>query len=194
MLDTIIAWDRSLFLLVNHGLANPVFDVFFKAITNGKHWIIPGIIAALLYLKTERKKALLVLLLSIITVAITDPLAAQIIKPFFHRLRPCNPHALVEGGRFLLGHKTSYSFPSSHAVNMFGQAVLFSLFYPRFAAWFFLFAATIGFSRIYVGVHYPLDVLGGAAIGTLGGALVFAMYRVTVYGAKRARSGPQKPS
>jgi undecaprenyl-diphosphatase len=149
-----------------------------------------------LYLKVEKKCALLVLLLSAATVALSDPIAAHFIKPFVHRLRPCNPHALVEGGRFLLGYKTSFSFPSSHAMNMFGQALLFTFFYPRYGIWFFLFASTIGFSRIYVGVHYPFDVLGGAMFGMLCGAFVFGVYKITVYSMKRmhggrTRSGPE---
>jgi undecaprenyl-diphosphatase len=180
MLDTLLAWDRSLFLLINHVLANGALDLFFTTITNGKFWILPGILAALVFLKVEKKRALLVLLLAGLTVALTDPVCARLIKPLFHRLRPCNPDALVEGGRFLLGYKTSLSFPSSHAMNMFGQATLFSFFYPRPGPWFFLFAAAIGYSRIYVGAHYPLDVLGGALFGAVCGALVYGAYRMAV--------------
>jgi undecaprenyl-diphosphatase len=181
MLHTLLALDRSLFLLINNGLTNGVLDAFFTAVTNGKFWILPGVLAALVYLKAGKKRALLVLLLAAATVALSDPVCARIIKPLFHRLRPCNPLDLVEGGRFLLGYKTSFSFPSSHAMNMFGQATLFSFFYPRLCPWFFLFAAIIGFSRIYVGVHYPLDVLGGAAFGTLCGALVYGAYRLALF-------------
>jgi undecaprenyl-diphosphatase len=150
------------------------------AITDGRHWIVPGIIVALVYLRFGKKHALTVLLLSAATVAITDPVCAHIIKPLFHRLRPCNPSDLVEGGRFLLGYKNSLSFPSSHAMNMFGQAVLFSFFYPRFSVWFFLFATIISFSRIYVGVHYPLDVLGGAVFGAACGLFVTAVYKMVL--------------
>lgn len=188
MLDTLLSWDRSLFLLINHALANGALDAFFVVITNGKFWILPGILAALLFLKAEKKRALLVLLLAALTVALTDPACARLIKPLFHRLRPCNPEDLVEGGRFLLGYKASFSFPSSHAMNMFGQATLFSFFYPRFAAWFFLFAAAIGYSRIYVGVHYPLDVLGGAVFGAACGALVYGTYRTALL---LRRPGPE---
>jgi undecaprenyl-diphosphatase len=83
---------------------------------------------------------------------------------------------VIPDGRFLIGRKTSNSFPSSHAMNMFAQATLFSLLYRRRAAWFFLFAAIIGFSRIYVGVHYPFDVLGGALFGMCIGGLVYWVY------------------
>jgi undecaprenyl-diphosphatase len=178
MLDTILAWDTALFLFINATLAHPLLDPFFVTITNGRFWIAPGVaLVALLFWKMDKKRAVLIVLLSVITVAVTDPLGAQIIKPLFHRLRPCNPDVLIEGGRFLLGAKRSLSFPSIHALNMFGQAMLFSLLYPRLTVWLFLFAGLIGYSRIYVGVHYPLDVLGGAIIGMACGAAVFSVYR-----------------
>ena len=65
-------------------------------------------------------------------------------------------------------------------MNMFAQAMLFACFYRRRAVWFFSFAALIGFSRVYTGVHYPFDVLGGAALGVCVGALVFWGYRAVV--------------
>jgi undecaprenyl-diphosphatase len=180
MLSALHAADTALFLFINVTLANPLLDPFFVTITNGRFWIAPGIaLVALLFWKMDKKRAGLLVLLSVITVAITDPLGAQIVKPLFHRLRPCNPDVLVEGGRFLLGHKTSLSFPSIHALNMFAQAMLFSLLYPRLAVWLFLFAGLIGYSRIYVGVHYPLDVLGGAIIGMVCGAAVFCCYKIS---------------
>ncbi|MBN1128521.1 MAG: phosphatase PAP2 family protein [Chitinispirillaceae bacterium] len=179
MLDAILNGDTALFLFINATLAHPLLDPFFVTITNSRFWIVPGaLLVGLLFWKMDRKRAVLLVLLSMVTVAITDPLAAQVIKPLFHRLRPCNPEVLIEGGRFLLGYKTSFSFPSNHAMNMFAQAMLFSLLYPRLSAWFFLFAGLIGYSRIYVGVHYPLDVLGGALIGMSCGAGVYGGYRL----------------
>jgi undecaprenyl-diphosphatase len=176
VIDVIVRIDTLLFIFFNHSLANPVFDVIFPVLTNGKFWIAPGIIAAAVFIFRERKKAVAILCLSLITVGISDPVCNRLIKPAVHRLRPCNPQVHIETGRFLLGQKTSDSFPSSHAMNMFAQAALFSFFYRKRAFCFFLFAAVIGFSRIYVGVHYPFDVLGGAVFGTGSGMLVVSMY------------------
>jgi undecaprenyl-diphosphatase len=177
MIALITHLDTALFLFFNHTIANPEFDWIFPLITNGKFWIIPGIAAALIFIKIEKRKALVVLVLSLLTVSVSDPVCNRIIKPTVHRLRPCDPRVHLETGRFLLGRKTSLSFPSSHAMNMFAQAMLLTLLYRRRAIWFFSFATIIGFSRVYTGVHYPFDVLGGAFFGVLIGALVFYGYR-----------------
>jgi membrane-associated phospholipid phosphatase len=146
-------------------------------VNKGIFWLGPGVVAALFVLpRLGWRKALPFLALVAVTVTLTDQLATSLIKPLVHRLRPCNPQALVDHGRFLLGYKTSFSFPSNHAMNMFGQATLLAFLYRRYAVYFFLFAAFIAYSRVYVGVHYPLDVIGGAIFGIICGAAVYAGY------------------
>jgi undecaprenyl-diphosphatase len=176
MYDFLLSIDHSLFLLINACLIHPFLDVIFVNITEPRFWIVPGTIAAVLFVRKEKKKALIVLGLAVLTVSITDPLAARLIKPLAGRLRPCNPDALIEGGRFLLGYKSSFSFPSSHSMNMFAEATLLSFFYPKRKIWFFLFASSIGYSRIYVGVHYPIDVAGGAVMGIIVASVVYYGY------------------
>ena len=84
-----------------------------------------------------------------------------------------------------LGHVPhDASFPSGHTTMAFASATVLSYFRPRWAPAFFLLAVAIGFSRVYVGVHYPLDVLGGAFLGLLIGAAVIALLRL---GATRRR-------
>jgi len=186
--------DAGLFLFLNRDIANPVFDFLFPIITNGRFWIVPGIIAVIVFIRVERKKALIITGLALVTLAITDPLASQVIKPLIHRHRPCDPSFLVSGGHFLIGMKTSLSFPSSHSMNIFAQAMLFTYFYPRLWIWFFSFAGIIGFSRIYVGVHYPFDVAGGAILGITIALLVFISYRAVMATIdKRHRHGRDVP-
>lgn len=178
MIEQILSFDKSLFLLLNSGFSNGFFDLFFLTITEPRSWIIPGIAGIALIIFKEKKGALIIIGLSLLTVAITDPVSARIMKPFFGRLRPCHPEAFVEGGRFLFGYKTSLSFPSCHSVNIFAQATLFSFFYPRLKFIFVIFAVLIGYSRIYTGVHYPLDVLAGALTGTVIAITVYYSYRI----------------
>jgi undecaprenyl-diphosphatase len=170
--------DTILFLFINSTLANPVFDAVFPVLTNGAFWVIPGIAAALVFLYFQKKNAAIVLALMVLTVSISDPVCNRIIKPLVPRLRPCNESVHIDGGRFLIGRKGSRSFPSSHAMNMFAQAMLFTLLYRR--KWVgvtaFSFAAIIGFSRVYVGVHYPFDVCAGAVFGMIVGACVYGVY------------------
>jgi len=177
LLEWLIVLDRTLFIVLNTTFANPILDLVFINGTEARFWIIPGVVAAFFYIRSRRKEALVVLGLALLTVAITDPLSARVLKPLFHRYRPCHPDFFVDGGRFLCGMRRSLSFPSVHSVNIFAQAALLASFYPRRAWIYFLFACFIGYSRIYVGVHYPGDVAAGAAFGTGVGVIVALSYR-----------------
>jgi len=176
--QSIIEADRALFLLFNARLSHPVLDFLFVHITDAAFWIVPGIIGVAVLIMLERKRAVLIIGLSLITVGISDPLCCRIIRPAVHRMRPCDARAPIAGGRFLLGHKRSLSFPSAHAMNSFAQAALFSLLYRRLFVWIVAsgIAALVAFSRIYVGVHWPIDVASGAVLGAAVGGLVFGAY------------------
>lgn len=183
MIEILQTIDRAVFLFFNSTLSNPVFDIFFTYITERESWIVPGIVAAIVFIVKQKKKALIVLGLLIFTIAITDPLCVRVLKPLFHRLRPCHPSYFVDGqhmflasGHFLMGMKRSLSFPSAHAMNMFAGATLLYLWYPRRFWWFFSIAFLVAFSRVYIGVHYPLDLVGGAILGCTIGISVFYMY------------------
>ncbi len=173
--DFLYSADKSVFLFINVTLSHPLLDPVMTRITEFKFWLIPGIIAAALYVWREnKKKALIVLGLVALTVALSDPLSSRVLKNIFARPRPCHPVFFVEGGRFLLGNWTSLSFPSSHSVNMFAFATLLFCFYRKYGVYFYSFAGLIGYTRVYNGVHYPSDVVGGAVFGCLLGWGVYA--------------------
>ncbi|MDB5196615.1 MAG: hypothetical protein JWP88_986, partial [Flaviaesturariibacter sp.] len=118
------------------------------------------------------------------TVAIADMVSSRIFKEGFERLRPCQDPYFFQNVRLLLKHCSgSYSFTSSHAANHFGIATFLSLtFYDTFKRYIYLayvWAFFISYAQVYVGVHYPLDVLGGAAIGTMAGLLTAYLYLKT---------------
>jgi len=184
MPEFLVSIDRTLFLFFNRTISNPVFDSFFVFITQRDSWIIPLAAAAIIFIIREKRRALVVMGLVIIAVAISDPLCVRIIKPLVHRLRPCHPsyfidgqHLFLAGGHFLFGYKKSLSFPSAHAMNWFAAATVVCFFYPKRVWWFFIPAFLVALSRVYVGVHYPLDIVAGALFGITIGMGVCSIYR-----------------
>jgi len=177
MCDALQAFDRELFLAINNGMANPVLDVFFVWITTREFWIIPGLLAAAVFVRQRKRQALSVLILLGIALVASDSLCVRVLKPLFARARPCHPAMLVEGGRFLLGHRTSLSFPSAHAMNSATAAALLAALYPKRWPWFAVAAVLVSLSRVYVGVHFPLDVLAGACAGVALAALIVQAVR-----------------
>ncbi len=160
--------DVTLFYFINQNLANPVFDKFFVFITDVKHWLLLYIFLWLMLLtkgnKTDKINAIVLVLLLIVS----DQVSSHLLKNFFGRLRPCNA---LENVRLLVSCSHSFSMPSSHAFNNFAVATYLSVFYRKYAKIFFTIAVLIAFSRPYVGVHYPSDILVGAVLGFLLGYL-----------------------
>ena len=159
--------DKTLFLFFNRTLANPIFDKVMVFITDKENFYIPILLTAILLIVLGGKKGRITILLVVIILILSDHLTSSLIKPLVKRYRPCHPDVLLEGGRFLLGHKSSFSFPSSHAANMVSMAVLFSVKYHRWIWFYITFAVLVSYSRIYVGVHYPCDVVMGGIMGGL---------------------------
>ena len=166
--------DRTVFLFFNRTVANPVFDFIMPIITELDYWRIPIFLMLLALLIFGGKKGRIVVLLVAIIVTMSDQLSSHVIKPLVGRVRPC---FVVEGVRLLIHQSRSFSFPSSHASNMASMATLFSVKYPRYKIAFISLAALVAYSRIYVGVHYPADILGGAILGTLCAAIVLLTER-----------------
>lgn len=156
--------DVSLFYFINKTLANPLTDRLMPFITERDNWFIfySLIWIYLFFLGGRKGKVSAVLIL--ILILLTDQVSDNFIKPFIHRIRPCNE---LPGVHLLTGCTESFSFPSNHAVNNFAAAYLFSHFYPKVKYYLYSGALIVSLSRVFCGVHYPSDIIGGAAIGMI---------------------------
>ena len=154
--------DRSLLVWLHENHIS-ILNQVMPFITDADNWILP-ILFLILYLGFFKgKKGKIALFLLIISLSLNDSICAQILKPFFERVRPS--HMSIEGLNLLVSKGGKWSMPSNHASNMFSLAVILSYFYGRFKVILFFLATVIAISRVYVGVHYPGDVIIGAFIG-----------------------------
>ena len=173
MFETLKQIDTTWFLAINNGLQNSFMDVVCPYLREPKFWIPVYVLVAWLSYKKFGTKALWVMLAAGVLVLISDQFSANLIKKSVMRLRPCNEPTLKDQVHLLVHCGQGYSFMSAHATNHFAIAVYFSLLFRAYWRWLLpvalLWAASIAFSQVYVGVHYPLDVLCGALTGSVFG-------------------------
>lgn len=173
------ALDHALFHRLNVVWTARVLDAALPVLTdlNRSRWFWVAVVSLIaVWIWRERARALRLAVALGATIAASDVFCYRVIKPLVHRLRPeyVLPDVVLRAGSH-----GRYGFPSNHAANTFAAAMLLSAFYPRLTASAFLIAALVGYSRVYVGAHFPLDVLGGAAIGCAIGALAVLVCRKT---------------
>ncbi len=185
-MDSLMQLDRELFTWVNSTAALPPLDWFFKALRHAATWI--PLYAFIVYwvIRYHRRQAWPFILLCLVCFTITDYVSASIMKPLFARPRPCYDPLLQASLRDLVGCGGKFGLPSSHASNHFGLAAFwyFSINWMsnRRWAWLWVWAFAICYAQVYVGKHYPGDILLGAVFGTLTGllgALAFRRWRLS---------------
>ena len=176
MANVFYSIDLSILYFFNHTLSCKALDSFFLLITNVNHWYIAySILLGICFVKggTKGKLAVAGVLLLII---FADQFSHRVLKEIFLRPRPCNALGDIITPA---GCNGTYSFPSNHAFNNFAAATFFFILYKNLKWILFTTATLIALSRIYLGLHYPSDVLAGAAFGVLFGYL-FAMLVLSV--------------
>ena len=164
--EWLIRADRKLFALINQQLSHPFLDAIFPWWRETITWT-PLYLFLLIFVIAN----LPWIIMALITILLSDQISSSIIKPIFARLRPCNEPELAGSVRLLLdGCGAGYSFTSSHATNHFAIAVFLMITLQNWLkgyGWIFLlWAGTVAYGQVYVGVHYPLDIVGGALLGS----------------------------
>ena len=174
MIDKIVKIDKQIMVFLNKTISNPIFDYIMPIITNQNFLVFSGLILIgyLAYFGGKRGRITIVVLL--IAAGISDAICFQIIKPWVGRIRPS--HEFYEYINLLVSKGGKYSFPSNHAANSFVFATVLSYFYDRSITFLYLLASTIAFSRVYVGVHYPLDIIFGSIIGYIISWIILSMW------------------
>jgi undecaprenyl-diphosphatase len=185
VLQWIANLDTSAFYAINHGQANAFFDWLMPVLSDDGRFKIPFLLLFLAMLVFGKSRARTAALLVIPLIALSDQLSSNLIKHAVERLRPCNALPDV---RLLAGCSGSFALPSSHAANSAAAALHFALCYPRLSIPLGLLALGVGYSRVYVGVHYPADVLVGFAVGAASALLIRYTYRFLVHRLRSRRT------
>lgn len=177
-MDFLLNLDKELFLFLN-SFHTPLWDYFFWFISGTLVWI--PLYASILYviIKEAGLKSIWIIIAIALTITLCDQIASGFFKPYFQRLRPSHDPELKEFVYLLKGFKAGqFGFISSHAANSFGLATFISLLFKRKSLIFFLFVWAIvnSYSRIYLGLHYPGDILVGTLVGVASAWLIYKLY------------------
>jgi len=178
-MENILSFDYELLRYINGVWHHPFLDVFFDAFRNKYIWI-PFYFFIILFCIYNFKKAWLYVLVIALTATLADVCSSHILKKNVKRLRPCNTEILKSTLRPVVGCGSGYSFTSSHATNHFSLAVILSLVLPIAVKWkllLYLWAATICYAQVYVGVHFPSDVFCGAILGSCIAFFVYISFK-----------------
>lgn len=185
MMETILQWDKALMHWINEGWTNALFDFIFPLIRNKYFWLPLYVLCLGWIIYNHRVRHVLWILLFLgISVFASDTISSKLIKYEVQRPRPCHIANMQPPVIERVKCGSGYSFPSSHAANHFCVAAFFiSIFSKYMGRWkylWWLWAVLISLAQVYVGLHYPLDILGGALLGLIVGFSMgqFCYYRL----------------
>ena len=180
MLDLILEYDHKAFLWLNN-LGNESFDWFWMIMTNKLFNFFVYSIALIYILKKIKIKSLVLMILFLSILILISDQTSNLFKNFFERLRPCHDEQISSYMRLVKDSCGGfYSFFSAHASNSFSLASFFFFVYykiiQRKIILFFVLASLVSYSRVYIGVHYPLDIITGSIFGFVSGFILFKFW------------------
>lgn len=173
--DIIVKWDQQILLFL-HGLSSPFLDTLMAGATEKYNWIPLYLLLLYILYKNFGWQALYSIIAVVLLITLSDQITSSFMKPFFQRYRPCHDPEIGHLIRIVTKCGGSYGFVSSHAANSMALSTFFWLIFKekyRWIIWIFIWPLLFSYSRMYLGVHYPLDILGGTLVGILLGYLVF---------------------
>lgn len=175
IINSLSTLDYSIFHIFNVQLTNPVFDVLMPIITDLRLWIPVLLLGFGTMIKQKKKRGAIYVLYILLTVGICDAVNHNITKELVNRERPCNQN--IEA-RVLVSKPGGMSFPSSHALNSFYLAFMFAQFFPNRKWYFYSSAGVVAYTRVYCGVHFPIDILIGSLNGIVYGYIFYYLYKL----------------
>ena len=180
MLQRLIQADRTLFELINQEWTNPLLDGLMPFLRNQFTWVPVYFFLLLFGYFNFRQRLLPWIGFFLLTFALTDMISAQFFKEYIQRPRPCWDNFTSAHVRMLIPCSHAYSFVSSHAANHFGIAIFLfgtlSTFFKKHLWIVFLWAFLVSSAQVYVGAHFPGDVIGGCFLGLIIGYLTMKIF------------------